>query len=280
METSEGDSIVLEVWSIELDPSRRDVSVSVAHVLYPRLSLMLRSLVVLSRTTPAYKLSRSHEDTLKFTFRLYASSPDINTEGFRNVVCAKTSCSFGTISLSLLYLHTITLPDRPLPEPSSIHEVLSPRSISIDNHCDKPSLPLFPFTSHPTSGCGTNTTDHTPFFSTILPRNEEDFEREESHDTLTSSDGGGTEGDVDPSSLPTAEQEQDGYILVDLKHIKPTFAPETHIDELGQFLQNCRDVPHLDLFSGDNTMNLHAAMRLIDERTLNIDGHAKSVDLS
>ncbi|CAI8024889.1 Autophagy-related protein 13 [Geodia barretti] len=67
METSEGDSIVLEVWSIELDPSRRDVSVSVAHVLYPRLSLMLRSLVVLSRTTPAYRLSRSHEDTLKFT---------------------------------------------------------------------------------------------------------------------------------------------------------------------------------------------------------------------
>ena len=110
---------------------------------------------------------------------------------------------------------------------------------------------------------------------------------------------------MDPSSLPTAEQEQDGYILVDLKHIvspsnntasgrtlhlidiplflsllplseyicislsvfmimqKPTFAPETHIDELGQFLQNCRDVPHLDLFSGDNTMNIHAAMVII-----------------
>jgi autophagy-related protein 13 len=81
MDTAEGDSLVLEVWSIELDHSRRDVSVSVAHVLYPRLSLMLRSLVVLSRTTPAYRLSRSQEDSLKFTFRLYASSPDLNTEG-------------------------------------------------------------------------------------------------------------------------------------------------------------------------------------------------------
>jgi hypothetical protein len=67
MDTAEGDSLVLEVWSIELDHSRRDVSVSVAHVLYPRLSLMLRSLVVLSRTTPAYRLSRSQEDSLKFT---------------------------------------------------------------------------------------------------------------------------------------------------------------------------------------------------------------------
>lgn len=32
--------------------------------------------------------------------------------GFKSVVCARTSCPYGTISLSLLYRETITLPDR------------------------------------------------------------------------------------------------------------------------------------------------------------------------
>ena len=35
----------------------------------------------------------------------------------------------------------------------------------------------------------------------------------------TGSDGGGVEGDLDPLSLPTADQEQDGFIMVDLTDI-------------------------------------------------------------
>ena len=51
------------------------------------------------------------------------------------------------------------------------------------------------------------------------------------------------------------------YLSLPLFHLqKPTFAPDTPIDELGQFLQNCRDVPHLDLFSGENSMDITAAM--------------------
>ena len=35
----------------------------------------------------------------------------------------------------------------------------------------------------------------------------------------SSEGGGGTETDMDPVTLPTADNEQDGFILVDLKHI-------------------------------------------------------------
>jgi hypothetical protein len=121
--------------------------------------------------------------------------------------------------------------------------------------------------------------DHTPF-STILCHRVEDFEREESHDTLTSSDGGGTEGGGEMDSLATADNEQDGYIMVDLQHIKPTFATHSHVDELGQFLQSCREVPQLDLLASGNNMDIQAAMKLIDDKTVGIDGHTKSVDLS
>ena len=48
--------------------SGRDMGVSVSHVLYPRLSLMLKSVIALSRTTPTYRLSRQQEDELKFTW--------------------------------------------------------------------------------------------------------------------------------------------------------------------------------------------------------------------
>jgi hypothetical protein len=77
-----------------------------------------------------------------------------------------------------------------------------------------------------------------------------------------------------------ADHEQDGYIMVDLKEIKPTFATHTHVDEIGQFLQTCRDVPTLDLLSGENTMDVDAAMKLIDDKTEGRNGHSAAVNLS
>ena len=43
------------------------------------------------------------------SFQYFLSS---KCAGFQSVQCAKTSCPFGTISFSLLYRDTITLPDR------------------------------------------------------------------------------------------------------------------------------------------------------------------------
>ena len=55
----------MEVWHLSLDPSTRDVTVSVTHSLYPRFSLLLKSLLAMTRVVPAYQLSRKNED-LKF----------------------------------------------------------------------------------------------------------------------------------------------------------------------------------------------------------------------
>ena len=55
----------MEVWHLSLDPSTRDVTVSVTHSLYPRFSLLLKSLLAMTRVVPAYQLCRKNED-LKF----------------------------------------------------------------------------------------------------------------------------------------------------------------------------------------------------------------------
>ena len=41
---------------------------------------------------------------------------------------------------------------------------------------------------------------------------------------------------------------------------KPTFATHTNLDDVGKFLQLCRDIPTLDLLSGENSMDVEAAM--------------------
>ena len=53
------------IWIFFHFSSKRDVTVSVSHVLYPRLSLILKSLLAVSRSIPSYQLSRKNED-LKF----------------------------------------------------------------------------------------------------------------------------------------------------------------------------------------------------------------------
>ncbi len=41
---------------------------------------------------------------------------------------------------------------------------------------------------------------------------------------------------------------------------KPAFASRSHTDELSEFLQQCKDVPSLDLFSGEGSMDVAAAL--------------------
>ena len=60
-----------------------------------------------------------------------------------------------------------------------------------------------------------------------------------------------------------------GYTVCQFAHASGVTPPQPHVshlatptrvDELGQFLQSCRDVPNLDLLSGENSMDVEAAM--------------------
>ncbi|XP_033123898.1 autophagy-related protein 13-like [Anneissia japonica] len=71
LKTAEGDSMILETWKIVMT-EKSDPGVRIHYKVYNRMSLLLKSLICLTRTTPAYRVSRhqSPED-YKIFYRIY-----------------------------------------------------------------------------------------------------------------------------------------------------------------------------------------------------------------
>jgi autophagy-related protein 13 len=73
LQTSEGDKMVLEVWSLNIDEKLSDPALKANYNIYNRLSLLLKSLISITRVTPAYKLSRrQNPDSFSIYYRIYS----------------------------------------------------------------------------------------------------------------------------------------------------------------------------------------------------------------
>lgn len=82
LRTTEGDSMVLEVWTLGLSAERCDPTVRASHTIYNRMSILLKSLISVSRVTPAYKLSRRQSaDSYQILYRIYVGDPEIHCLG-------------------------------------------------------------------------------------------------------------------------------------------------------------------------------------------------------
>lgn len=74
--------MVLEVWSLGLSVDRCDSTVRASHTIYNRMSILLKSLISVSRVTPAYKLSRRQSaDSYQILYRVYVGEPEIHCLG-------------------------------------------------------------------------------------------------------------------------------------------------------------------------------------------------------
>uniref|UniRef100_A0A3Q4ANG3 Autophagy-related protein 13 n=1 Tax=Mola mola TaxID=94237 RepID=A0A3Q4ANG3_MOLML len=94
LKTSEGDSMELETWCLEMN-EKCDKDIKVSYTVYNRLSVLLKSLLAITRVTPAYKLSRKQgHDYLIFMF------PD---KGFQTVRVGLVGTPVGTVTLSCAY---------------------------------------------------------------------------------------------------------------------------------------------------------------------------------
>jgi len=75
LKTAEGDSLVLEWWRLAV-VAGGDPSVKITHMVYNRMSLMLKSLVTVARVTPAYRLSRRQgADSYVICYRVFLGDP-------------------------------------------------------------------------------------------------------------------------------------------------------------------------------------------------------------
>uniref|UniRef100_V9KU32 Autophagy-related protein 13 n=1 Tax=Callorhinchus milii TaxID=7868 RepID=V9KU32_CALMI len=104
LKTSEGDSMELETWCLEMN-EKCDKEIKVSYTVYNRLSLLLKSLLAITRVTPAYKLSRNQGHDYVILYRIYFGDVQLNGlgEGFQTVRVGTVGTPVGTVTLSCAY---------------------------------------------------------------------------------------------------------------------------------------------------------------------------------
>lgn len=82
LRTVEGDSMVLETWSLGILTEHGDPTIRVTYTVYNRMGILLKSLISVSRITPAYKLSRRQSpDSYVICYRIYMGEPLLHNLG-------------------------------------------------------------------------------------------------------------------------------------------------------------------------------------------------------
>ena len=117
LRTPESETMVLETWSINMQEAC-DPSARVSYTVYNRMGVLLKSLVCISRATPAYRLSRRQgPETFIICYRLYMGEAQTQNlgEGYQMVRVGAVPTPLGTASLVLHYRTKLLIS----PQPSS-----------------------------------------------------------------------------------------------------------------------------------------------------------------
>ncbi|XP_062845388.1 autophagy-related protein 13 isoform X1 [Trichomycterus rosablanca] len=110
LKTSEGDSMELETWCLEMN-EKCEKDIKVSYTVYTRLSLLLKSLLAITRVTPAYKLSRKQGHDYVILYRIYFGDVQLTGlgEGFQTVRVGIVGTPIGTLTLSCAYRTNLAL---------------------------------------------------------------------------------------------------------------------------------------------------------------------------
>ena len=75
--------MVLEVWTFTLLPESNDTTtIKTPSAVYNALCILIKSVITITRATPAYKLSRRQKtDSYKIFYTIYCEKPDVNILG-------------------------------------------------------------------------------------------------------------------------------------------------------------------------------------------------------
>ncbi|KAM8940075.1 autophagy-related protein 13 isoform 2-T2 [Pelodytes ibericus] len=140
LKTSEGDSMELEIWCLEMN-EKCDRDIKVSYTVYNRLSLLLKSLLAVTRVTPAYRLSRKQGHEYVILYRIYFGDVQLLglKEGFQAVRIGTVGTPIGTLTLTCAYRTNLAFMS------TRQYERTQPiMGIIIDHFVDRP----FPSTSH------------------------------------------------------------------------------------------------------------------------------------
>ncbi|XP_046834664.1 autophagy-related protein 13 isoform X1 [Vespa crabro] len=291
LRTVEGDTMVLETWSLGVLPEHSDPTVRVTYTVYNRMGILLKSLLSVSRITPAYKLSRRQgPDSYVICYRIYMGEPQLHTLGdnYKHVRVGQLCTPVGTIHLSVSYRTKMTISpthtgrDSIMLKSDHFHSDLSPRHAryqqSEENSkslSDTIKVGAFVISKPPMVNEGDLVIPDVPFSSLLTPRQTSPPPPGSLGDTVNAknvtagvatdnSNNGNNErlSNDNTTSKSNSQNESrrsscsmtsanDDFIMVDLK---TPFAITNTNSDLGAFYRECQSAPQLQAFMEERTL--------------------------
>ncbi|KAM3968603.1 autophagy-related protein 13 homolog [Aphomia sociella] len=142
LRTSDGEGMVLEIWTVKLVPTSSCNGTSIPMVYY-RMCIMLKSTLTISRITPGYKMSRSqHKESYKIFHKIYGGEPNLNLLGekYKHIKISDLQTAIGTIYIDVVYRTKMTMlpDDKPKPTSSSVITTVSDIMVKSDHFHESP----------------------------------------------------------------------------------------------------------------------------------------------
>ncbi|XP_047369342.1 autophagy-related protein 13 homolog isoform X3 [Vespa velutina] len=257
LRTVEGDTMVLETWSLGVLPEHSDPTVRVTYTVYNRMGILLKSLLSVSRITPAYKLSRRQgPDSYVICYRIYMGEPQLHTLGdnYKHVRVGQLCTPVGTIHLSVSYRTKMTISpthtgrDSIMLKSDHFHSDLSPRHARYQQSSlltPRQTSPPPP----PAPGSLGDTVNAKNVTAGVATDNSNNGNNERlSNDNTTSKSNSQNESRRSSCSMTSAN---DDFIMVDLK---TPFAITNTNSDLGAFYRECQSAPQLQAFMEERTL--------------------------
>ncbi|XP_066602966.1 autophagy-related protein 13 homolog isoform X2 [Prorops nasuta] len=288
LRTVEGDTMVLENWSLNVLPEHSDPMVKVTYTVYNRMGTLLKSLLSISRVTPAYKLSRRQSsDSYIICYRIYMGEPQLHTlgENYKNIRVGQLCTPVGTIHLCISYRTKLTFSptqtgkDSLMLKSDHFHSDLSSQHIRYQQREETAkslSENVKPGSFPPDNPFNLNEEDlamtDIPFSSLLIQKKpasspiptSETINAKEANSTTTTtvdSNNGNSETPCNDNSASKCNSQNgsrrsscsmtsafDSFIM------KSPFAATNSSSDLGTFYRECQCAPQLQTFTEDRTL--------------------------
>ncbi|XP_063961013.1 autophagy-related protein 13-like [Lytechinus pictus] len=136
LETAEGDKMVLESWSLAVNDTC-DPDTKIHYTVYNRMGLLLKSLICVSRVTPAYRIARRQgTGDYRILSRVFFGETKLALlgEDFSTIQVGSVPTPVGTIILNVAYRTKLTLSTS-----RHISRIRGPVPVKDDHYSTSPS---------------------------------------------------------------------------------------------------------------------------------------------
>lgn len=106
VQTEDEHEMVLELWTLGLDETQFDTSLKAMNTVYFRMGILLKSLITITRITPAYHLSRKQRmEFFTIFYRVYNGEPKTKSLGdqVKNIQAGMLKTPLGGLCFSVAY---------------------------------------------------------------------------------------------------------------------------------------------------------------------------------